>query len=104
MKDPTGYTGVGWGGHMQGVSQAGREEGLPEEVKFKQKLEVEQVHFKQRLKMALLCRGNERPDRCRGVSQETVEVQSKKRQTWETGFQCTGKSWRSHSAEGADLD
>lgn len=36
MKEPTGYTGVGQG-HTQGVSQAGREEGLPEEVKFKQR-------------------------------------------------------------------
>lgn len=39
MKEPTGYTGVGGGGHTQGVSQAGREEGLPEEVKFKQRNE-----------------------------------------------------------------
>lgn len=30
------------------------------------------------------------------VSQETVEVQGKKRQTWETAFQCTG------TAKGAD--
>lgn len=38
MKEPTGYTGAGRrGGHTQGVSQAGREESLPEEVKFKQR-------------------------------------------------------------------
>lgn len=37
MKEPTGYTGAGRRGACTGVSQAGREEGLPEEVKFKQR-------------------------------------------------------------------
>lgn len=36
MKEPTGHTAAGQG-YTQGVSQAGREEGLPEEVKFKKR-------------------------------------------------------------------
>lgn len=50
--------------------------------------------------MSFFVKGTKRPDSRR----ESVEVQSKKRQTWETGFQCIGKSWSSHSAEEADLD